>query len=65
MIARMIQKRGNGTPTIPRTNDNTDGTWLPTDLFDGEFYVDLDTDKLYLRIGATIYELTMTPTIHS
>jgi hypothetical protein len=65
MIARMIQKRGNGAPTIPRTNDNTDGTWLPTDLFDGELYIDLDTDKLYLRIGIHIYEITMTITTHS
>jgi hypothetical protein len=65
MIARMIQKRGNGAPTIPRTNDNRDGTWLPTDLFDGELYIDLDTDKLYLRIGAHIYEITMTITTHS
>ena len=65
MIARMVLKRGNGAPTIPRTNDNKDGTWLPTDLFDGELYIDLDTDRLYIRIGVTIYKITRTATIYS
>jgi hypothetical protein len=47
--ARLLIKRGNGKPTIPTSNDHTDGTWLVTDIYVGEQYMDLDTGVIYTR----------------
>jgi len=47
--ARLLIKRGNGKPTIPTSNDHTDGTWLTTDIYVGEQYLDLDTGVIYTR----------------
>jgi hypothetical protein len=52
--ARMIMKRGNGVPTVPVSNDNNDGTWIATDIYEGEQYMDLDTGIVYTRYGNDI-----------
>jgi hypothetical protein len=52
--ARMIIKRGNGVPTVPSSNDNNDGTWIATDIYEGEQYMDLDTGIVYTRYGNNI-----------
>jgi hypothetical protein len=63
--ARMIIKRGRALPTVPASNDNNDGTWVSTDIFEGELYLDTTHGKLYTRIGNDIYEITTTLVVHS
>jgi hypothetical protein len=63
--ARMIIKRGRALPTVPASNDNNDGTWVSTDIFEGELYLDTTNGKLYTRIGNDIYEITTTLVVHS
>ncbi len=36
-------------PTIPSTNDHNDGTWNPTDIYLGEFFLNAVDDKLWVR----------------
>lgn len=40
-------------PTIPNSNDHTDGTWRPTDIYEGELFLNLPGNKLWTRYGAT------------
>ena len=47
--ARLLIKRGSGKPTIPTSPDHTDGTWLVTDIYVGEQYLDVDTGIVYTR----------------
>ena len=54
---RVVIKKGNGIATIPASNDHTDGTWLPTDLYVGEFYLDMGLDKIYMRTALGIEEV--------
>ena len=35
--------------TVPVSNDHTDETWLASDLYIGEFGVNLTDDKVYVR----------------
>lgn len=54
---RIIIKKGAGTPTIPSSSDHTDGTWLATDLYIGEFYMNTTNGKIYTRTTAGIEEI--------
>ncbi len=36
-------------PSIPSTNDHNDGTWNPTDIYVGEFFLNAIDDKLWVR----------------
>ena len=54
---RIVIKKGTGVPTIPTNNDHTSGTWLVTDLYVGEFYMDTATDKIYMRTASGIEEV--------
>jgi len=54
---RIVIKKGTGVPTIPTNNDHTSGTWLATDLYVGEFYMDTATDKIYMRTASGIEEV--------
>lgn len=65
MIARMIMKRGRTAPTVPVSNDHNDGTWLSTDIYEGELFLDVFANKLYTRVGNDIYEIRMNLVIHS
>lgn len=56
-FARIINKAGNGVPTIPVSSDHQNGDWLETDIYEGEFYEDLDTNFLYYRSDAGILTL--------
>lgn len=47
--ARLLIKRSSGKPTIPTSPDHTDGTWLVTDIYVGEQYMDTDTGIVYTR----------------
>lgn len=42
-------KQGSGVPTIPASSDHQDGTWLATDIYEGEMYQDTDTGLVYTR----------------
>ena len=54
---RIIIKKGTGAPTIPSSSDHTDGTWVATDIYEGELYLDTVTGLNYTRYGSTIVEL--------
>ncbi len=58
--ARMIQKRSSTpleVPTIPASDNHTDGSWIPTDIYDGEFFLNIPDQKLYQRVGAAIIQI--------
>ena len=61
----MIIKRGRALPTVPTSNDNNDGTWLSTDIYEGELYMDITHNKFYTRIGNDIYEVSLTLVVQS
>lgn len=43
--------------TIPTSEDHTDETWLPTDLYIGEFGINLTDDKVYFRTNNGIVQI--------
>ena len=59
---RIIIKKGTGAPTVPTTNDHTDGTWLTTDIYEGELYLDTTNGLNYTRYDDTIVDLFPTST---
>jgi len=59
---RIIIKKGAGTPTVPASNDHTDGTWLASDIYEGELYLDTTNGLNYTRYDDTIVELFPTST---
>ena len=59
---RIIIKKGAGTPTIPTSNDHRDGSWLSTDIYEGELYLDTVNGLNYTRYDNTIVELFPTST---
>ena len=54
MHYRMVQKIGNGVPTIPASENFNDGSWLETDIMEGEIYLDESTKTMYTRVGSDI-----------
>ena len=54
---RIIIKKGAGIPTIPTSPDHRDGSWLATDLYIGEFYMDTVTGSIYTRTLSGIEEI--------
>jgi hypothetical protein len=59
---RIIIKKGIGAPTIPSSSDHTDGTWLASDIYEGELYLDTTNGLNYTRYDSTIVELFPTST---
>jgi hypothetical protein len=59
---RIIIKKGAGTPTIPTSPDHRDGSWLATDIYEGELYLDTTNGLNYTRYDNTIVELFPTST---
>lgn len=57
---RIIVKKGNGVPTIPPSADHRDGTWSATDIYEGEFYLDLLSNDVYTNSGGIIVNITAT-----
>lgn len=45
--------------TVPTSNDHTDETWLATDLYVGEFGVNVTDDKVYVRTSNGIVPLAI------
>lgn len=50
--------KGSGTtgiiPTIPVSNDHTDGSWLATDIYDREMFVNTEDLAVFIRCKNTI-----------
>lgn len=49
--ARIVHKRINETPTIPINNDHTSGSWLNTDIYEGEVCLKLSDYRAYTRMS--------------
>ncbi len=45
-------------PTIPATNDHTDSTWLTTDIYKGELFINQADNKVFTRTDSGIIEIT-------
>lgn len=60
-FARIVIKQGNGIPTIPASADHRNGDWIETDIYEGEFYQDLDTGLIYNRYGSNIVSASGVP----
>lgn len=56
---RFVQKYANGAPTVPASPNPQDGSWLNTDILEGELYFDVDTGYAYTRLGNSIINLTV------
>lgn len=56
---RIIIKKGDGWPTVPASNDHTDGTWITTDIYEAELYQDTSTGNLYSRDSGGIYKINL------
>lgn len=60
--SRMITKKNSNTgvvPTIPLSNDHTDGSWLTTDIYDGEMFLNTTDQKMWYRAGNVIKEVSV------
>lgn len=61
---RIIIKKGQGVPTIPTSNDHRDGSWLNTDIYEGEFYLNTLTGVIYTLSSGVITNLSV-PSVNS
>lgn len=58
--ARILLKRStvaNDTPTIPASSTHTDGSWINTDIYSGETFLNTTDQRMYVRTGANIQEI--------
>jgi hypothetical protein len=58
--SRILIKRSTTTgvvPTIPSSNDHTDGTWLTTDLYKGELFINQVDSKIWFRGDSGVVRL--------
>ena len=51
---RIIIKKGAGVPTIPTSADHRDGSWLATDIYEGEFYLNTVDGYIYTNSNGII-----------
>jgi len=49
--------------TIPATGDHTDGSWLPTDLYNGEVLINTTDQIAYVRSGNEIRSWNLNPVV--
>lgn len=57
--AKMVNKRSTVAaeiPTIPASNDHTDGSWNNTDVYSGEIFINETDEKVFIRIAGVIKE---------
>lgn len=58
--SRILLKRSTvagEVPTVPGSSTHTDGTWIPTDIYEGEAFLNVTDARLYTRAGSTIKEI--------
>lgn len=59
-----INKKSNipgVVPTIPSSDYHTDGTWIATDLYQGELFVNTYDEKIWMRCDNRIIQLSSVP----
>lgn len=49
-------------PTIPLSSDHTDGTWIVTDIYIGEEFLNQVDDRKWVRTESGIHEIGLFPT---
>ena len=57
--ARILLKRSTTAgvvPTIPASSSHTDGTWINTDVYSGEAFLNTVDERMFVRTGADIKE---------
>jgi len=58
--SRILLKRSTTAgevPTVPGSSSHTDGTWIPTDIYEGEAFLNTADARLFTRAGSTIKEI--------
>lgn len=58
--ARILLKRSTTAgvvPTIPASSSHTDGTWINTDVYSGEAFLNTVDERMFVRTGADIKEI--------
>lgn len=58
--ARILLKRSTTAgvvPTIPASSSHTDGTWINTDVYSGEAFLNTVDQRIFVRTGAAIKEI--------
>jgi len=58
--SRILLKRSTTAgevPTVPGSSSHTDGTWIPTDIYEGEAFLNVTDARLFTRAGSTIKEI--------
>lgn len=58
--SRILLKRSTTagtTPTVPASSSHTDGTWVNTDIYEGELFLNTADARLFTRQGSNIKEI--------
>jgi hypothetical protein len=58
--SRILLKRSTvagTTPTVPASSSHTDGTWVSTDIYEGELFLNTVDSRLFTRQGSNIKEI--------
>ena len=66
--AKQVQKRSSvalEVPTVPASNDHTDGSWTAKDIYSGEFFLNETDEKLYIRVLGAIKEISLNGTANT
>jgi len=60
--SRILLKRSTTAgvvPTIPATSNHTDGTWIASDIYSGETFVNTVDKRAFVRLGSDIKEIPL------
>jgi hypothetical protein len=60
--SRILLKRSTTAgvvPTIPATASHTDGTWVATDIYEGETFVNTVDKRAFVRLGSDVKEIPL------
>lgn len=58
--SRILLKRSTtagAMPTVPASSSHTDGTWVNTDIYEGELFLNTADARLFTRQGSNIKEI--------
>lgn len=59
-VIKVLRNSGE-EPTIPAYDFKSDGTWINTDIYNGQISVNIENDKLFYRHNSGITEVVTTP----
>lgn len=62
--SRILIKRSTTAgeiPTVPASDDHTDGSWISTDIYKGEIFINQADGRIYTRDDTGILDLTKRP----